>query len=205
VSIDYRLAPEHPFPAAYDDCVAATSWVLRDGAGLGIDRRRIAVLGESAGGNLAAGVALAMRRADPPLAAQLLVYPQLDAEVQGGSHDYRAEDEVLPRSTLEWFWRMYVGERDCAFDPRAAPMSETDLAGAPSAFVATCEFDPLRDEGRRYADRLRAAGVPVDFYDCPGQLHGALLTMATTPSARVLFGELIRAARRLLGITTARP
>jgi acetyl esterase len=198
ISVDYRLAPEHPFPAAFDDAVAATTWVLRVGASLGLDPARTAVAGESAGGNLAAATALALRGSSPPLAAQLLICPVLDGDFETGSHRTRADDELLPDSTLRWFWEQYAGGDQHRQDPRACPLSAQDLSGAAPTFVATCEFDPVRDEGLAYAKRLSAARVPVEVNDYAGLVHGALLTLAITPSARVLFDDLAAAARRLL-------
>jgi acetyl esterase len=197
VSLDYRLAPEHPFPAAHDDCVAATEWVHREANMLGVDPRRVAVAGDSAGGNLAAAAALTLR-GRVPLAAQLLVYPVLDADFTTPGYRRRKDDEMLPQSTMRWFWEQYSAAADARFDARAAPLRARDLRGAAPAFIASCEFDPLRDQSKRYVQRLRADRVPVTWRDYEGLMHGGLWMMAATPSARIVFDGLVTAARELL-------
>jgi acetyl esterase len=173
VSVDYRLAPEHKFPAAVDDAVAATRWVAREAARLGIDARRIAVGGDSAGGNLAAVVALAARdEGGPPLAMQTLIYPATDMAADTASHLRYAEGHLLTRDAILWFKGNYLRDAADEADWRASPLQAADLSRLPPAYVITAGFDPLVDEGRAYADRLAAAGVPVTYECFEGMIHG---------------------------------
>src|ERR1700691_2510492 len=161
VSVDYRLAPEHPFPAALDDCDAAVTWVAGQAEDLGGDPGRLAVAGDSAGGNLAAAVTLRAReRGGPAIAAQPLVDPAVDFTTVRPSELSTGEGYLLTAAAMHWFAAQYLGDHDPS-DPRASPLL-ADLTGLPPAVVATAEFDPLRDEGRAYADALRDAGVAVD-------------------------------------------
>jgi acetyl esterase len=172
-SVDYRLAPEHKFPAAVEDAIAATGWVAREAAALGLDPERIAVGGDSAGGNLAAVVALAARDAGgPALALQLLVYPATDMAADTPSHREFADGYVLTRDAILWSRANYLRVPDDVADWRASPLRARDLSRLPAAYLVTCGFDPLRDEGRAYADRLRAAGVPVTYECFEGMVHG---------------------------------
>ena len=173
VSVEYRVAPEHRFPAAIDDAWSATRWVLSNAAELGIDPARLAVGGDSSGGNLAAAVALRARDADIPLALQLLVYPVLDRSFSTGSYAEFAEGFSLTQAGMRWYWSHYLGEADGA-DRDASPARETDLTGLAPAFVATAELDPLRDEGEAYARRLEDAGVPTAHVRYDGMIHGFL-------------------------------
>ncbi|HEY5663302.1 MAG TPA: alpha/beta hydrolase [Ilumatobacter sp.] len=172
VSVDYRVAPEAPFPAPHDDCFAATAWLTANGDTWGGDRSRVAVCGDSAGGNLAAGVALRARDEGLALVLQALMYPCIDDR----QHDYPSMDEnragyFLTAADMEWFWDRFVPPAHRG-DPRAVPARATDLAGLAPAFVQTAEYDPLRDEGERYAQRLAAAGVACDLVRYPGVVHG---------------------------------
>ncbi|NNE73740.1 MAG: alpha/beta hydrolase [Acidimicrobiales bacterium] len=172
VSVDYRLAPEHRFPAAPDDCFAATQWVAANGARWGIDTTCLAVAGDSAGGNLAAIAAVRARDAGLDLAAQLLVYPCTDLDPsRWPSMTENADGYFLTRDAMEWFYERYVTDADRT-NPEAAPIHAPDLANVAPAFVLTAEFDPLRDEGRAYADRLRDAGVATEDTCYPGMIHG---------------------------------
>jgi acetyl esterase len=172
-SVDYRLAPEHKFPAAVDDAVAATRWIAREAGRLGIDARRIAVGGDSAGGNLAAVVALIARDAgDPALAMQTLIYPATDMAADTASHLRYGEGHLLTRDAILWFRGNYLRAGPDEADWRASPLKAADLSGLPPAYVITAGFDPLVDEGRAYADRLRAAGVPVTYECFEGMIHG---------------------------------
>jgi acetyl esterase len=180
VSVDYRLAPEHRFPAAVDDCWAATRWVAEHADELGIDRGRLAVGGDSAGGNLAAVVAqLARDNGGPPLVFQLLVYPVTDADFSRASYTENAEAQILPTVLMHWFWDEYAPDAAERQDPRAAPMRARRLDGLPPALVITAEYDPLRDEGEAYARRMEEAGVPVTLTRYDGVLH-AFFTMPGT-------------------------
>jgi acetyl esterase len=173
VSVEYRMGPEHRFPAAVDDCVAATRWVAEHAAELGADPGRLVVIGDSAGGNLAAVVALVARdQGGPPIAYQVLIYPVTDYAFETPSYIQNADGYLLTRESMRWFWDKYLASPADGGDPRAAPLRASDLSGLPAALVITCEFDPLRDEGEAYAERLRAAGVPVKLHRFDGMLHG---------------------------------
>ena len=172
-SVDYRLAPEHKFPAAVDDAVATTRWVAREAGRLGIDGQRIAVGGDSAGGNLAAVVALIARDdGGPALAMQTLIYPATDMAADTASHQRYAEGHLLTRESIIWFRDSYLRDTADEADWRASPLKAADLSRLPPAYVITAGFDPLVDEGRAYADRLHAAGVPVTYECFEGMIHG---------------------------------
>ena len=172
VSVDYRLAPEHPFPAAVEDALAATRWAAANLAQLG-GGDRLGVAGDSAGGNLAAVVAQALRDEGTPLAAQLLVYPATDLAADVPSRTENAEGYFLDLTTMLWFGAQYVGDPDPAIllDPRLSPLHGR-LDGLAPAVVAVAQFDPLRDEGTAYAEAMRAAGVPVELASFDGLIHG---------------------------------
>jgi acetyl esterase len=173
VSVDYRLAPENKFPAAVDDCYAATRWVAEHAAELGVDAKRIAIGGDSAGGNLTACVALISRdRGGPRFVHQLLVYPVTDAKFDTPSYEENAEGYFLTRDAMRWFWNHYLRSDADGANPYAAPLRAQDLSGLPPATVITAEFDPLRDEGEAYGARLRAAGVPTRIERYDGVIHG---------------------------------
>jgi acetyl esterase len=172
ISVDYRLAPEHPFPAPLDDCFAATRWVAEHAAELGGDPARVAVGGDSAGGNLATTVALRCRdEGGPTPAAQLLIYPVADLSTPDrASRLENAEGYLLTRDDMMWFESCYVPDGQ-ATEPLASPLL-ADLDGLPPAVVVTAEYDPLRDEGDAYAEALRDAGVPVVHERFDGLIHG---------------------------------
>lgn len=172
VAVDYRLAPEHVFPAAVDDCYAAVKWVEENGGAIGIDVTRIAVAGDSAGGNLAAVVSqIAKAEKGPKIAFQLLIYPVTDTDVDTGSYKANAEGYLLERDGMIWFFDHYLKGAD-RNDPRVAPLKAESLSGLPQAYVVTAGFDPLRDEGRAYADALKAAGVKTEHVNYDGMVHG---------------------------------
>ncbi|HEX4927282.1 MAG TPA: alpha/beta hydrolase [Burkholderiales bacterium] len=196
-SVDYRLGPEHPFPAAVDDCIAATRFVQGDAAALGIDARRVAVGGDSAGGNLAAVVALQARDAGaPPLAFQLLVYPATDQRFGTDSHARNGRGYLLEREGMEFFRRCYLPDAKDYTDWRASPLLATSHAGLPPALVITAGYDPLRDEGKAYAERLQAAGVEVTYRDYADMVHGFLLFGGVLDTANVAVAECCAALRR---------
>lgn len=174
VSVDYRLAPEHPFPAASDDCLAATRWAAAHAAELNGDGSRIGVSGDSAGGNLAAGTALRLRdEGGPALRAQLLVYPVVDADPAAyPSMTENAEGYLLSRKDMEWFVGHYVKNPAAGPLSTLCPIKAASHAGLPPALVITAEFDPLRDEGNAYAEKLKAAGVAVEARCYAGAIHG---------------------------------
>ena len=173
VSVDYRLAPEHPFPAAVEDARAAVAWAHANAASLGGDPERLAVAGDSAGGNLAAVACLAARDgAGPPIAFQALVYPVTDAGQDTPSYREHGEGKFLTAAHMRWYWEQYLDDPSDADHPYASPLRAPDLSGLPPAFVLTAECDPLRDEGEAYAARLAEAGVPVEVHRIEGAFHG---------------------------------
>jgi acetyl esterase len=173
VSVDYRLAPEAKFPAAADDCYAVTRYVADHPGEFNIDPARIAVGGDSAGGNLAAVVSLMARdQGGPPLVFQLLIYPVTDLSYDTVSYRDNADGFLLTRDAMVWFWNHYVTSEADGANPYASPLRAENLAGLPPAHVVTAEFDPLRDEGEAYAARLKAAGVPVTALRYEGMIHG---------------------------------
>lgn len=176
VSVDYRLAPEHKFPAAVDDCYAALVWVHANAGGFGGDASRIALAGDSAGGNLAAVVAILARdRKGPRIAQQTLIYPATDsAHLTTESHRNFARGYYLTKDYIEKFRELYVPGPGMWSDPRVSPLLAPDLRGLPPALVITAEFDPLRDEGESYAQRMQKSGVPVRVQRFTGMIHGFL-------------------------------
>ncbi len=196
VAVDYRLAPEHPFPAAVADAWAAVEGVRARAGGLGIDGRRVAVGGDSAGGNLAAVAALLARDANIPVAAQLLVYPVTD--LAGGTGSYRefADGYMLTRDTMEWFSRLYLARPEDAADWRASPLRAANVSGLAPALVLTAGYDPLRDEGKAYAERLAGAGTPVRYRCFDGLIHGFLGMTKAVAAADEAFEECAAALRQ---------
>lgn len=186
ISVEYRLAPEHKFPAAVEDAYAATLWVFAHAESLGIDARRIAVGGDSAGGNLAAVVAIRCRdQHGPRLAAQLLIYPIVNCgNFDTGSYRLCAEGYGFNRPAIEWCCAHYLASADQAEDTQASPLLTPDLRGLPAALIVTAEFDPLRDEGEAYAERLRAAGVRVALHRYAGMIHGFVTMRGVLSSGR---------------------
>jgi acetyl esterase len=198
LAIDYRLAPEHPFPAAYDDALAAHRWLVDHAAEVGADPARLAVGGDSAGGNLAAGVAIAAVRAGLPLAFQLLVYPATDAVRRTDSAAAYAEGFYLTRAFMDLANASYLPGVDLR-DPRVSPLYADLPRGLAPALVATAGFDPLRDEGEAYARRLADAGVHVELRRFPGQIHGFFNVVGVGRSARAAVAELAAKLKAALG------
>lgn len=173
ISIDYRLAPEHPFPAPIDDGVAAFRHIRDNAASFGVDPTRLAVGGDSAGGQMAAVVCQTCRDAGEAMPAfQMLIYPATDSSKESGSRKSFAEGYFLSKALMDWFWKAYVPAGTDLADLRLSPLLAKDLAGLPPAFVLTAGYDPLRDEGRAYADRLIDAGVKTTYVNYPGTIHG---------------------------------
>lgn len=173
VSVDYRLAPEHRFPAAPEDCYAAVQWVAANSAEIGGDAGRIAIGGDSAGGNLTAVTALMARdRGGPSLRFQLLVYPVTDCDFGTVSYRENAEGYFLTTDMMKWFWRQYLSDPADGEMAYASPLRAESLEGLPPALCITAGYDPLRDEGAAYADRLQAAGNRVVHSHYPGMVHG---------------------------------
>jgi acetyl esterase len=199
VSVDYRLAPEHPFPAAVDDSLAAIRWVADNAGDLGVDPARLAVAGDSAGGNLAAVACQQLRDSGPPVAFQLLIYPVTDATMSHPSIDENAEGYFLTKESMIWFCEHYLGDGDRT-DPRVSPLhaDEEALAGLPPALVITAEFDPLRDEGQAYAARLEAAGVPATASRYDSVIHGFFSMSDMIPEGKAAIDEACEALRSAL-------
>jgi acetyl esterase len=199
VSVDYRLGPEHRFPAAVEDCDAATEWVSAHAAELGGDPARLAVAGDSAGGNLAAVVTRHAREAGgPPIAFQLLVYPCTDLTRSLPSHIENGTGFLLDTDTMSWFLENYLGDAD-PHQPDASPLLAEDLSGLPPALVVTAEFDPLRDEGEAYAERLRQAGVSVTASRYDGMIHAFYGMDSIFDAAKRATAETATALRDALG------
>jgi len=205
VSVDYRLAPEHKFPAALDDCHAATLWVRANASRLGVDAHRIAVGGDSAGGNMAAVIAIQCRdAAGPPLALQVLVYPVTRlSSFDTPSHKEFAEDHYLTRASMEYFTRQYFAKPEDAARPDASPALAKDLRNLPPAWILTAECDPLRDEGEAYAKRLQEAGVPVTCTRYAGMFH-PFFSMPVLTEARRAYQEVAAAVRDMQPVGVAR-
>lgn len=188
VSVDYRLAPEHRFPAAVEDAVASTEWISSNAQSLGVDAAQLFVGGDSAGGNLASVVAIHAREAGPKIAGQILIYPATDFSMSHPSHSEPETSALLTHSVIRWFRDHYLNGADGIGDWRASPARMKSLSGLPPAFVLTAGADPLRDEGDEFAMRLGNAGVPVVYRTYPGQFHGFLTMGKLLPKA----GEAVR-------------
>ncbi|WP_280240950.1 alpha/beta hydrolase [Nocardia abscessus] len=182
VSVDYRQAPEHRFPAAAEDAYAALCWVADHAESLGGDPARLVVAGDSAGGNLAAVTALMARdRGGPRIARQLLLYPMLDPACATESYRANAEGYFTTAAHLRWYWSQYLGSHDGG-DPYANPLT-ADLSGLPPAYIVTAEFDPLRDDGENYGQRLRNAGVEAEIHRYDGMFHGFMSMAGHLPES----------------------
>lgn len=196
VSVDYRLAPEHRFPAALEDCVAALCWCAAHAVDIGGDASRIAIGGDSAGGNLCAGVALANRdRGGPHIAAQILVYPAIDPGCATQSMVDNGGGYMLTADSMRWMWSSYLGEADYVANPYAAPHNASTCSGLPPALVITAEYDPLRDEGEAYARQMAAHGVNVMLSRYGGQIHGFFSMYSLAPQAAAATDQVARTLR----------
>lgn len=173
ISVDYRLAPEAKFPGPAEDCYSASVWAAQNAVSINGDANRIAVGGDSAGGNLAAATALMARdRGTPKLTFQLLVYPVTAPNFETQSYTDNAEGYLLSKASMEWYWEQYISDSTDNTNPYAAPLSASDVSNLPPALVITAEYDPLRDEGEAYGQRLQGAGVPTTCTRYPGMIHG---------------------------------
>src|SRR5258706_5796606 len=191
ISVDYRLAPEHKFPAAVDDAIAATKWIAENANKLGIDAGRLTIGGDSAGGNLAAVVAIAARDGNgPAIAGQVLIYRAIDCAMTHPSHSEPETSILLTHSVIKWFRDHYLNGAADVGDWRASPVRAKTLIGLPPAYVLTAGADPLRDEGDEYARRLKEAGVPVTYRHFPGQFHGFFTMGKLLQQANVAAGEI---------------
>jgi acetyl esterase len=196
VATDYRRSPEHRFPVPAEDCYAALVWARENAAALGGDPARLAVIGDSAGGNLAAAVALMARdRGGPHLALQVLAYPVIDAACATDSHARFGDELNLTSAEVRWCWQQYLAPDDDGSHPYASPLRAASLAGLPPALVIAPEYDPLVDEGKAYADALMAAGVPTTYSLYPGMIHSLLAFSSALPPAERAFAEIADALR----------
>ena len=200
ISVEYRLAPENPYPAAAEDSYAAVQWVAANAEALGLDASRIAVGGDSAGGNLAAATALMARdRGGPGLVMQLLIYPVTDADFERKSYLQNGTGMFLEADAMKWFWDNYVPDPATRKEGYAAPMHADDLSKLPPTLVITAEFDPLRDEGEAYARRLEAAGVETGLARYDGMIHGFFAMTLLLESARRAVAQSSEALRQEFG------
>ena len=200
VSVDYRLAPEHRYPAAFDDCYEVVTHLARHASAFGIDAHRIAVGGDSAGGNLTAAVALALRdRGGPRIVAQALIYPVLDTDIDRPSYIDNADAPLLTRAGMMHYLDDYLGTYRNDPPPYAMPLRAADLSNLPPAYVHTAEYDPLRDEGKVYADRLAAAGTKSEYRCAKGMVHSFMRARFQGEGARAEFDAIRAFLRRHLG------
>ena len=199
VSVAYRLAPESPFPAAPLDCYAATCWLVEHAGELGIDASRLALAGDSAGGNLALAVSrLAAQRQGPKISYQCLFYPVTDARRDSASYQTFDEGYLLSAAMMGWFWQQYLESAGQGDDPLASPLRADGLAALPPTTLISAEFDPLRDEGEAFAQRLRQAGVPVRMQRCEGMIHGFISMAPFVERAAQVLSEAAADLRRAL-------
>jgi acetyl esterase len=199
IAVNYQKAPEHRFPVPLDDCFATLQWAAANAARLGIDANRIAIGGDSAGGNLAAAVALrAAAEGGPAVAFQVLVYPVTDHAFDTESYEANAEGYLLQRESMRYFWDKYLASPGDGANPYASPLRAPSLVGLPPAFVATAEFDPLLDEGEAYAHRLSEDGVDVQLEHYEGMVHGFFLMNGVIDRTEALYEDIGAALRRAL-------
>jgi acetyl esterase len=201
VSVDYRLAPEHPYPAAVDDAVDAVAWCFDQRRQLAGADVPLIVAGDSAGANLATVAAISDRDAGlHRIALQVLFYPVTDAAMDTPSYAENAEGLLLTRSLMAWFWKHYAQDSNARTDSRCSPLRTEDFSGLPPAFIQTAEYDPLRDEGEAYARRLAEAGVSVTLQRCPGLIHGYAGMYGVIPAARHYVDEAALAIHRTCAV-----
>jgi acetyl esterase len=198
-SVEYRLAPEHKFPAALEDSYAATNYLATHAESLGLHPERLAVGGDSAGGNLAAALTLlARQRGGPAIRFQLLIYPVLDFDFDTPSYRENANGFHLTRDEMIWCWRQYLARELDGYTPLASPLRTEDLSGLPAAMVVTAQYDPLRDEGEAYAERLVQAGVPVTLKRYAGMIHGFIRRPSQLDQAQFALDDVAQTLRTSL-------
>jgi acetyl esterase len=201
VAVNYQKAPEHPFPIPFDDCWAALEWTVENADAFDVDAARIGLVGDSAGGTLAAAMCLHARdRGGPAIAFQGLIYPVTDYGWDTASYHENAEGYLLQRESMHWFWDHYIPDPSVAGDPRVSPLRAADHSNLPPAFVATAEFDPLRDDGRQYSEKLHDAGVPTTYVEYEGMIHGFYWMQGVTDGAKRLHADLAEAVREALHV-----
>ena len=199
VNVGYRLAPEYPYPAALNDCCEATAWAILHAAEWGADPNKAIVGGPSAGGNLAAAVAISRRDhgIEPPLVGQLLLWPVLDARMSSESYAEKADGFLLTAAEMRFFWDAYVQNNEDRTDPRLSPALVCEVAGLPPALVVTAEHDPLRDEGNAFARRLEGESLLVRHIEMPGQIHGFLTLFPSSFAAKATLDAIVDAVGAL--------
>ena len=198
VAVGYQKAPEHCFPIPFDDCFATLQWVLAHATDLGIDANQIGVAGDSAGGTLAAGVAIKARDLAINLKFQALIYPSIDNQLTSESAREYASGYGLTTKSMEWYWKQYLGGKGAEKNPYAVPARASNLTGVAPAIIFTAEFDLLLDDGYAYADQLRRNSVPVIYREIEGQIHGCFSLAGVTPDAEMIQSELAREINSLL-------
>lgn len=184
IAVNYQKAPEHPFPIPFDDCYATLLWVVANATNLGIDENRIGVAGDSAGGNLAAAVALKARDNDIALSVQILIYPATDRNFDTASYKENATGYGLSTQAMQWFWEQYLQGSHHDENPYAIPMRASSFKALAPAIIITAQYDPLLTDGERYAELLHRDGVPVLYKGYEGMIHGFFTNMAVTPTAQ---------------------
>lgn len=200
IAVDFRLSPEHPFPAAPNDCYAATCWVAEHANELNIDANKLGVWGESCGGNLATVVAMRARDKDgPALAAQIIVTPMLEYDFSTRSYQENGQAEyLLTTDTMQWFWDHYLPNESDRNNPYCTPCTAKNLKHLPPALIVTAEYDPLRDEGKKYAQQLQAADVKIDYQCYNGLIHGFFDLYSISAAADTACKKIIKRTRLLL-------
>jgi acetyl esterase len=199
VSVNYQKAPEHKFPIPFDDCYAALEWVWQNSEALNVDRRKIGIAGESAGGNIAAGVALKSRdRNGPKIAFQILIYPVADHKFDYPSMIENAQGYGLSAEATKWYWKQYINHSDDLENPYCRPMAAKDFSNLPSTYLITADLDPLRDEGLELSKKLEIAGNTVVYKNYPSLIHGFLLMQGFLPEAQQAIKEIAEVVKQFL-------
>ena len=199
VSVNYQKAPEHKFPIPFDDCYATLEWVWQNADALNVDRKKIGIAGESAGGNIAAGVALKSRDVNgPKIAFQLLIYPATDHKFDYSSMIDNAKGYALSTEGMKWYWKQYISNSSDLDNPYCRPMAAKDFKNLPNTYLITADLDPLRDEGREYSKKLEDAGNRVIYKNYPTLIHGFLLMQGFLPEARQAIKEIAEAVKQFL-------